>query len=95
MADWFSQKETFTVEMQMNFICSAPYRTISEKRDGLRKLYEESGEKMISERIKDLDSLYHRCSQYVLEKNHLFQTEIFYQGHQEPGIPMIKNLGLK
>ena len=89
MADWFSQKETFTVEMQMNFICSAPYRTISEKRDGLRKLYEESGEKMISERIKDLDSLYHRCSQYVLEKNHLFQTEIFYQGHQEPGIPMI------
>ncbi|MDE7332654.1 MAG: hypothetical protein K2O16_10570 [Lachnospiraceae bacterium] len=45
MADWFSQKETFTVEMQMNFICSAPHRTISEKRDGLRKLYEESGKK--------------------------------------------------
>lgn len=87
MADWFSQKETFTVEMQMNFICSAPYRTISEKRDGLRKLYEESGEKMISERIKDLDSLYHRCSQYVLEKIIYFRPRFFIRDIRNRAFP--------
>lgn len=89
MADWFSQQDAFPVEAQMDCICAAPHRTLDEKLEGLRKLYIESGEKIVSDRMKDLGFLYCRSRQDVLEGTYLFQIEIFYQGNKEPGIPMI------
>lgn len=89
IAAWLAQNVSSNLEEQMDYICSAPHRTLEEKLEGLRKLYDESGEKTVSDRIKDLDVLYRRSRQDVSEENYLFQTEIFYQGCKEPGIPMI------
>lgn len=73
----------------MDYICSAPHRTLDEKLEGLRELYDESEEKAVLDRMKDLDILYRRSHQDESKENCLFQTEIFYQGCKEPGIPTI------
>lgn len=89
IAAWLAQNVSLNLEKQMDYICSAPHRTLDEKLEGLRELYDESEEKTVSDRMKDLDVLYRRSRQDVSEENHLFQTEIFFQGCKEPGIPMI------
>lgn len=89
IAAWIAQNVSLDLKEQMDYICLAPHRTLDEKVEGLRKLYDESGEKMVSDRMKDLDVLYRRSRQDVSEENCLFQTEIFYQGCKEPGIPML------
>lgn len=89
IAAWLAQNVSFNLEEQMDYVCSAPHRTLEEKLDGLRKLYDESKEKIVSDRMKDLDVLYRQSRQDESEENCLFQPEIFYQGCKEPGISMI------
>ncbi len=89
IAAWHAQNVLFSLEEQMDYICSAPHRTLDEKLEGLRELYDESEEKAVLDRMKDLDILYRRSHQDESKENCLFQTEIFYQGCKEPGIPTI------
>ena len=89
MAAWFSQRDSFSVGAQMDCICCAPHRTIDEKMEGLRQLYDESGEEIVLDRIKSLESLQCQNRQEVPEEARLFQAEVFCQGEQEPVFPMI------
>lgn len=78
IAAWLEQNVSFHLEEQMAYSCSALHRTLEEKLDGLRKLYDESKEKIVSDRMKDLDVLYRRSCQDVSEENCLFQPEILF-----------------
>lgn len=62
IAGWFSQR-AFGIDAQMNVICLASHRTLTEKLEGLKELYAESGEKSVSDRINIINSLQNRSCQ--------------------------------
>lgn len=89
LAKWIAKRDSFDTVEQMNYICSAPHRTLQEKIVGLRELYAESGEKIVADRMNDLNGLRERSCSDRMKENYFFQQTVFCKEQEEPGMPMI------
>ena len=87
IAAWLTKKGILDVKDQINCICAAPHRTLAEKLDGLKELSFQCHEKILDDKIKDVESeLNCNCPDAIMQ-HHLFRAEIFYQGEPNHLLP--------
>ena len=65
IAEWLMNKEPLSIEEQIDCICSAPHRTVTEKLEGLKALNLLYKESQLCDKIKCIEGLVHQINSDV------------------------------
>lgn len=91
MAEWVADNVTWDAAKLIDCICIAPHRTMREKREELKRLYETTEDhvcqNLLQDRIGRMEAVLSADSAEAFGQEKLFRVEIYYMGHKEELLP--------
>lgn len=86
-AAWLEKQDSLTPAVLIGCICAAPHRTLEEKLEGLKELKSEYDEKLLWNKIEEIEILLHNSQSDTIKYPYLYGIEIFYQGEKDCLLP--------